>query len=93
MAKISPVRDNILLEKVKEEEAKTKSGIYLPEGTEEKTLSKGKVVALGTAKKVEKLGLKVGDTVIYSKYSGTEVTVNEVEYLIVGAGDILAVVK
>ncbi|MCR3569401.1 co-chaperone GroES, partial [Salmonella enterica subsp. enterica serovar Montevideo] len=74
----------------KEAETKTASGLYIPDTAKEKP-SEGKVLAVGPGKKDEPMEVKVGDEVIYGKYSGTEVTVDDVKYLIVKQSDILAI--
>ena len=97
MAGIKPLGDRVLL-KVLEAESKTKGGIVLPDTAKEKP-QEGKVVAVGKGKScedgtVKPLEVKVGDKVLFAKYSGTEVTTKEgEEYLIVKEEDILAVVK
>jgi chaperonin GroES len=97
MAAITPLSDRVLL-KVLEAESKTKGGIVLPDTAKEKP-QEGEVVAVGKGKtcddgKVKPLEVKVGDRVLFAKYSGTEVTTKEGdEYLIVKEDDILAIVK
>ena len=76
----------------KEAETKTASGIYIPDTVKEKP-QQGTVVAVGPGKKDEPMELKAGDTVLYGKYSGNEVTVGEKKYLIVKQSDILAVIQ
>ena len=91
---IKPLSDRILIEPL-EAETKTQGGIYIPDNAKEKP-QKGKVVAAGPGRKSEKgdvvaLEVKVGDVVLYGKYSGTEVTVDGKDFLIVKESDILAV--
>ncbi|MDD7135118.1 MAG: co-chaperone GroES [Bacteroidales bacterium] len=86
---IKPLADRVLIQP-KEAETKTASGLYIPDTAKEKP-SEGKVLAVGPGKKDEPMEVKVGDEVIYGKYSGTEVTVDEVKYLIVKQSDILAI--
>ena len=86
---IKPLADRVLIQP-KEAETKTASGLYIPDTAKEKP-SEGKVLAVGPGKKDEPLEVKVGDEVIYGKYSGTEVTVDDVKYLIVKQSDILAI--
>ena len=86
---IKPLADRVLIQP-KEAETKTASGLYIPDTAKEKP-SEGKVLAVGPGKKDEPMEVKVGDEVIYGKYSGTEVTVDEVKYLIVKQFDILAI--
>ena len=93
--KLKPLGDRVVI-KVKEEKEKTVSGIVLPSSAKEKP-QEAEVVAVGSGelvdgKKIE-LEVKVGDTVIYSKYSGTEVKINDEDYLIVRQSDILAIVE
>ena len=74
-------------------EEKTASGIIIPDSAKEKP-REGKVILIGTAKKDEEMEVKKGDTVLYGKYSGTEVTTKDgEEVLIVREEDILAIVK
>ena len=86
---IKPLADRVLIQP-KEAETKTASGLYIPDTAKEKP-SEGKVLAVGPGKKDEPMEVKVGDEVIYGKYSGTEVTVDEGKYLIVKQADILAI--
>jgi len=92
---IKPLADRVVV-KPSEAEEKTESGIILPDTAQERP-QKGEVVAVGTGKKsdsgeVIKPEVKQGDTVIYGKYSGTEITFDGEEYLIMRENDILAVV-
>jgi len=92
--KIQPLGDRVLLKPLDPEE-KTKGGIVLPDTAREKQ-QKGKVVAVGKGRvlddgKIKPLEVKVGDTVLFGKYSGSEVKVDEEEYLLVKEEDILAV--
>ena len=88
---IKPLADRVLIEP-KEAETKTASGIFIPDTAKEKP-QQGKVVAVGNGKKDEPMELKVGDEVLYGKYSGTEVKLNKEEYIIVKQSDILAIVE
>ncbi len=94
--KLQPLSDRIVIKPLEAEE-KTKGGIILPDTAKEKP-QEGKVVAVGNGKvldsgEVRKPEVKVGDVVLYGKYSGTEVTTKEgEEYLIVREEDILAIV-
>ena len=88
--KIKPLADRVVVEAAKAEE-KTASGIYIPDTAKEKP-QKGKVLAVGTGKVDEPMTVKVGDTVLYGKYSGTEVTVDGTDVLIMRESDIFAVV-
>ena len=86
---IRPLADRVLVEP-KEAETKTASGIYIPETAKEKP-QQGKVIAVGSGKKDEPMELKVGDIVLYGKYSGTEITVDGKDYLMMRQSDVLAV--
>lgn len=91
--KLKPLGDRVVL-KVKESEEKTKSGIVLPETSKEKPLL-AEVIAVGSGEIVDgkkvPLDVKAGDTVIYSKFSGTEVEFDSEQLLIVRQSDILAI--
>ena len=96
MTKIKPLGDRILIKPLKAEE-KTKGGIILPDTAKEKP-QEGKVIAVGKGKtlesgKVEPLEVKVGNKVLYGKYSGTEIKIDGEEHLIVKEEDILAIVE
>ena len=86
---IKPLADRVLIEP-QEAQTKTASGIYMPDTAKEKP-QQGKVVAAGPGKKDEPMEVKVGDVVLYGKYAGTEVTVEDKKYLIVKQQDILAI--
>jgi len=92
MAKINirPLADRVLIEPV-EAETKTASGIIIPDTAKEKP-QKGKVVAVGPGTKDEQVTVKVGDTVLYGKYAGTELKLEGSDYLIMRENDILAIV-
>ncbi|MDB5256972.1 MAG: co-chaperone GroES [Chitinophagaceae bacterium] len=91
MSKVSikPLADRVLIEPAAAEE-KTASGIIIPDTAKEKP-QRGNVVAIGTGKKDEPLTVKVGDTVLYGKYAGQEITVEGKDYLIMKESDIFAV--
>ncbi|HJZ41243.1 MAG TPA: co-chaperone GroES [Bacteroidales bacterium] len=88
--KIKPLADRVLV-KPQEAEAKTASGIIIPDSAKEKP-QRGKVVAVGSGTKDDKMEVKVGDVVLYGKYSGTEISVDGKDYLIMKQSDILAIV-
>jgi chaperonin GroES len=94
---IKPLEDRILVQSLEAEQT-TASGLVIPDTAKEKP-QEGKVVAVGPVRFDEDgekripLDVKVGDVVIYSKYGGTEVKYNGVEYLLLGARDILAIVE
>jgi chaperonin GroES len=86
---IKPLADRVLVEAAAAEE-KTAGGIIIPDTAKEKP-QRGKVIAVGDGKKDEPLSVKVGDTVLYGKYAGTELTVEGKEYLIMRESDIFAI--
>lgn len=93
---LKPLGDRVIIELVESEE-KTASGIVLPDSAKEKP-QEGKVVAVGSGRVLdngERLALEVsvGDRIIFSKYSGTEVKYDDKEYLILRESDILAIVQ
>ena len=87
---IKPLADRVLVEPV-EAETKTASGIIIPDNAKEKP-QRGKVVAVGKGTKDEPMTVKVGDMVLYGKYSGTEIAIDGTDYLIMRESDILAVI-
>jgi len=87
---ITPLADRVLIEPAAAEE-KTASGLIIPDTAKEKP-QKGTVVATGPGTKENPITVKVGQTVVYGKYSGTELPHNGVEYLIMKESDILAIV-
>lgn len=94
--KLKPLQDRIVVEAAAKEE-KTAGGIILPDTAQEKP-QRGKVLAVGPGKRLDSgqiapVDVKVGDFVLYGKYSGTEVTVDASDYVILRAEDILAVVE
>ena len=89
--KLRPLADRVLLKEEKAETT-TKSGILLPESAQEKTQT-AKVEAVGPDTEKEKITVKVGDRVMYDKYSGVQVKMDGEDYLIVKNSDIIAVVE
>ena len=90
---LKPLADRVLVKPIEQEE-KTKSGIYLPDTAKEKP-QEGKVLAIGPGKLSEDgkriaMDLKVGDIVIYAKYGGTEIKIDDDELMILRESDILA---
>ncbi|MBU0694313.1 MAG: co-chaperone GroES [Candidatus Omnitrophica bacterium] len=93
--KVKPLGDRVLVKASKELE-KTKGGIVIPDTAKEKP-QEGEIVAVGEGRKTDEgkvisLSLKVGDKILYGKYSGTEITVDSDEYLIMKEDDVLAIV-
>lgn len=93
--KIRPLEDRVVVEPFEAEE-RTAGGIVLPQNAREKPMQ-GRVIATGPGKLIEKSGeratmsLKIGDTVVYGKYSGTEIELDGDEYVILRESDVLAV--
>ena len=87
---IKPLADRVVIEP-QEAQTRTASGIYIPDTAKEKP-QQGTVVAAGPGKNDETMEVKVGDVVLYGKYAGTEVTVDDKKYLIVKQSDILAII-
>ena len=88
--KIKPLADRVLVEPL-EAETKTASGIIIPDTAKEKP-QKGNVVAVGAGTKENPVSVRVGETVLYGKYSGTELKYEGKDYLIMKESDILAIV-
>ncbi len=94
--KFKPLRDRVLV-KYSEEAEKTAGGLYIPDTAKEKP-QKGEIVAVGPGRvtddgKLQPISVKVGDVVLFDKYSGSKVTMDDVEYLIVREEDILGIVE
>jgi chaperonin GroES len=93
---LQPLHDRIVVEAAPKEE-KSSGGIILPDTAQEKP-QRGKVLAVGPGKRLDSgqlapVDVKIGDVVLYGKYSGTEVTVEGAEYVILRADDVLAVME
>ncbi len=94
--KIRPLQDRILVERMREEE-KTKGGIIIPDSAKEKPMQ-GKVIAAGGGRVTEDgkkipMDVKKGDIILFAKYSGNEVKIEDKEYLIMKEDDVLAIVE
>ena len=94
--KIRPLNDRILVKRLEEEE-KTKGGIIIPDSAKEKP-AEGEIVAVGNGKLNDKnervpLDVKVGDSVLFSKYGGTDVKLDGEDYLIMREDDILGILE
>ena len=88
--KITPLADRVLVEPAAAETT-TASGIIIPDTAQEKP-QKGSIVAVGSGKKDEPMTVKVGDTVLYGKYSGTELKLEGKDFIIMRESDILAII-
>ena len=87
---IKPLADRVVV-KPAEAEEKTKGGLYIPDTAKEKP-QKGTIIAVGNGKKDEPLTVQVGDTVLYGKYAGTELSIEGTDFLIMRESDIFAIV-
>ena len=87
---IKPLADRVLV-KALEAETTTASGLIIPDSAKEKQ-QEGTVIAIGNGTKDEPLTVKVGDTVLFGKYAGTELVLDGTDYLIMREADILAIV-
>ena len=95
--KIRPLQDRVIVKRIEEEAEKTKGGIIIPDTAKEKP-QQGKVVAIGKGRvnddgKVRPLDVKVGDTILFGKYAGSEIKIDGDEHLIMREEDILGVVE
>jgi len=88
--KVTPLADRVLVQPA-EAETKTAGGIIIPDTAKEKP-QRGTVVAVGKGKKDEPMTVKTGDTILYGKYSGTEITIEGEDYLIMKESDIYAII-
>lgn len=94
--KIRPLQDRVIVKRIQEED-KTKGGLFIPDTAKEKP-QEGKVVAVGKGKanedgKVVPLDVKVNDRILFGKYSGSEITIDGEEHLIMREEDILGVIE
>jgi chaperonin GroES len=93
---IRPLRDRLIVKRL-EEEAKTKGGIIIPDSAKEKP-QEGEVMAVGSGRvneqgKITPIDVKVGDKILFSKYSGTEIKIEGEEYLIIREEDVQGVIE
>lgn len=94
--KIRPLHDRVIVQRI-EEEAKTAGGIFLPDSAKEKPV-RGKVIAVGTGKlldsgDVRPLEVKIGHEVLFGKYAGQEVKINDTDYLVMREEDIMGILE
>src|SRR5437879_12334888 len=95
--KIRPLQDRVIVRRLEEQVEKTKGGIIIPDTAKEKP-QQGKVIAVGKGKvnddgKLTQLDVRVGDTILFGKYSGSEIKLDGEEHLIMREEDILGVVE
>ena len=94
--KFKPLKDRILV-KYSDEPEKSAGGLYIPDTAKEKP-QKGEVIAVGTGKitddgKLQKMEIKVGDNVLFEKYSGSKINIDETDYLIIREDDVLGILS
>jgi chaperonin GroES len=95
--KVRPLNDNVVVKPTKEDEV-TKSGIVLPETINKERPEQGEVIAIGEGKLMDNgqrapMSVKIGDKIMFKKYSPDEIKVDDQEYLIVSQNDILAIIE
>lgn len=90
MSKLKPLQDRVVIKPLKKEN-ETKGGIIVPDSAKEKPME-GEVIAVGPGKKDEPTTVKIGDHVLYGKYSGTEVKIEDQDYLIMKESEIFAII-
>ena len=89
--KLKVIDEKVLVEVEKSEEEKTAGGIYIPDTAKEKP-QRGKVVAVGTNEDLKKV-IKVGDRIVFGKYTGDEIELDGKKYLVVQRSDVLAIIE
>ena len=89
---IQPLDDRVLIEKAQDDNEQKVGSIIIPDTAAKEKPTMGKVVAVGTDEDLKE-NIKKGDTIIYSKYAGDEIKVDDKEYMIIQRSDILAIVK
>ena len=89
---LQPLGDRVLVKAMTEEET-TKSGIVLADNVDKEKKAEGEILGIGEGEKIKKLGLKVGDKVIFGKYSGDEVEFEDKDYKFLKHDEVLAIIK
>ncbi|MCX6779312.1 MAG: co-chaperone GroES [Candidatus Magasanikbacteria bacterium] len=95
---VKPLNDHVVVEEKEIKEEATRAGIILPETMDKEKPEQGKVVAVGPGKLLENgtrsaMSVKVGDTVLFKKYSPDEIKIDKKEYLVLSESDILAIIE
>jgi len=85
---IQPLGDRVLV-KVSESESKTKGGLFIPDNAKEKT-TQGTVIAIGSSDEIK---VKAGDKVLYDKYAGSGITIDDADHILLRNEDVLAIIK
>ena len=95
--KIMPLGDRVLVRQINEDEGKKSSGIFIPDSIKKEKPEEGEVIAVGNGKYVDgkliPLSVKIGDTVLFSKYGYDEIKVDDIDYIILKEDSILAIIK
>lgn len=89
---LKPLGDRVVVKALPKEEA-TKSGIILPDTVNKENKQEGEIVSIGAGAKIEALKLQVGQKVVFSEYGGTDITIDNQDYKILGHDDLLAVIE
>ncbi|HOC96615.1 MAG TPA: co-chaperone GroES [bacterium] len=94
---LKPLYDNIIVKQLKEEEV-TKSGIVLPDTINKEKPQQGEVIAIGPGKKdnngkIVEMSVKVGDKILFNRYSPNEIKIDDEEYLVMRESDVLAIIE
>lgn len=92
MLKLKPLGDRVIVKPLTQEEV-TKSGIVLPDTVEKEKKEQGEVISIGAGEKIKKFNLRPGDKVIFGKYAGEDVEIDDVEYKVLKEEDVLAVIE
>ena len=95
--KLKPLHDNVVVKTLSQEEV-TKSGIVLPDTVDKEKPEKGEVIAIGPGKRLDngnlsEMSVKVGDKIVFKKYSPDEIKIDEEEYLVLSESDIIAILE
>lgn len=95
--KIKPLNDNVIVKPISDDEV-TKSGIVIPDTADKERPERGEIIAIGNGKLNEKgirveMSVKIGDVVMFKKYSPDEIKIKDEEYLVISENDILAVIE
>ncbi len=88
---VKPLGDRALVKPLEAEEV-TKSGIIMPDTIDKEKKAEGEIIALGDGEKIKKLGLNIGDKVLFGSYRGEDIKVESIEYKILNHDDVLAVI-
>lgn len=90
--KLKPLGDRVIVQALPKEET-SKAGIILPDSASKESRMEGKILAIGSGEKVSKLGLSMGQKVVFSEYGGSEIKIDGEEYKILNHDDLLAIIE